>query len=156
VIALVVAHSANRVIGKQGELPWHLPGDLARFKEITSGGTVVMGRKTYESIPEKFRPLPGRRNIVLSRNGFEAAGVDVRRDLQSALAEDCFVIGGDTVYAQALPLADRLYVTEVQAEVDGDAFFPELPAGRWLCTEQGERREENGLPYVFRVYDRAN
>jgi dihydrofolate reductase len=155
VIALVVAHSANRVIGRGGELPWHLPGDLRRFKELTTGGTVVMGRKTYESIPPRFRPLPGRRNIVLSRNGFSAPGVEVRRDLDG-VPGDCFVIGGDSVYAQALPLADRVYVTEIEADVAGDAFFPELPADDWRCIEESEPFDENGLRYVFRVYDRHN
>lgn len=151
-IALVVAYSSNRVIGNEGKLPWHLPGDLKHFKELTAGGTVVMGRKTYESIPEKFRPLPGRRNIVLSRNGFRASGAEVRGDLPTDL--DCFVIGGDTVYAQALPLANRLYVTEIDAAFDGDAFFPELPDGEWRCTDHGEPLEENGLRYRFKSYDR--
>ena len=151
-IAVVAALSRNRVIGREGGLPWHLPQDLKHFKEVTAGGAVVMGRKTFESIPEKFRPLPGRRNIVLSRNGFEAPGAEVRSDLPTEL--DCFVIGGDTVYAQALPLADRLFLTEIDAHVAGDAFFPELPAGEWRLSDESEPLEENGLPYVFRVYDR--
>ena len=154
-IAIVAALSRNRVIGRDGGLPWHLPGDLRHFKELTSGGTVVMGRKTYESIPEKFRPLPNRRNLVLTRNGFEAPGAEIRHDLQEALEEqDCFVIGGATIYAQALPFADRLYLTEIDAEIAGDAFFPEL-IGEWDLAES-EPIEENGLRYRFKTYDRAH
>ena len=153
-IAIVAALSRNRVIGRDGDLPWHLPGDLRHFKELTGGGTVVMGRKTYESIPPRFRPLPGRRNIVLTRNGFDAPGAEVHHDLDDALqaAPDCFVIGGGTLYAQALPRADRLYLTEVDAELDGDTFFPDI-AG-WQATEEGEPMEENGLRYRFRTYER--
>jgi dihydrofolate reductase len=144
--------AANRVIGRDGDLPWHLPGDLKHFKELTSGGTVVMGRKTYESIPERFRPLPNRRNIVLTRNGFEDPGAEIENDLRAALAQDCFVIGGGSLYAQALPLADRLYLTEVDAEIAGDTFFPETPG--WHVTEESEPIEENGLRYRFRTYER--
>lgn len=153
-IAIVAALSRNRVIGSDGGLPWHLPGDLRRFKELTSGGTVVMGRKTYESIPERFRPLPGRRNVVVTRNGFDAPGAEVLNNLAEALKGDCFVIGGGSLYAQALPLADRLYLTEVDAEVPGDVFFPEL-TGAWEVTE-AEPIEENGLRYRFKTYDRAH
>lgn len=152
-IVILAALSRNRVIGRDGDLPWHLPGDLRRFKELTIGGTVVMGRKTYESLPERFRPLPNRRNVVLTRNGFDAPGADVRRRLDEALEGDCFVIGGGSLYAQALPLADRLHLTEVDADVPGDTFFPATPG--WHVTAESPPIEENGLRYRFKTYDRA-
>jgi dihydrofolate reductase len=153
VIALVAAVSRNRVIGRDGELPWHLPGDLAHFKALTSGATVVMGRKTYESIPPRFRPLPNRRNVVLTRNGFQANGAEVRHSLAEATQGDCFVIGGATLYAQALPLADRLHLTEVDADVEGDTFFPELPEG-WHVVDEREPVTENGFRYCIRTYEK--
>ncbi len=151
-IALVVAYSANRVIGRDGDLPWHLPGDLRRFKEITSGGTVVMGRRTWDSLPERFRPLPGRRNVVVSRNGCDAP--EVCRSVEEALRGDCFVIGGGEVYAQALPRADRVHATEVQEVVDGDVVMPELGPG-WREAERSEPIEENGHVYSFVTYERG-
>lgn len=156
-IALVVAYSANRVIGRDGGLPWHLPSDLRHFKAITTGGAVVMGRRTYESIPAAFRPLPGRRNLVLSGNGFSDPGAEVHGDLAGALAacgDGCFVIGGGETYRQALPLADRVYATVVEGDVDGDTFFPELPESEWACVESGPPQTENGHTFTFRTYDR--
>jgi dihydrofolate reductase len=157
VIAIVVARSANGVIGRDGGLPWHLPTDLRRFKELTSGGTVLMGRKTYESLPDRFRPLPGRRNVVVSRRGCDGAP-EVHAGLDAALEAcggDCFVIGGGQVYAQALPVADRVYATEVHAEVAGDVVFPPLPEEEWRCVERSETIEENGHAFSFRTYARA-
>jgi dihydrofolate reductase len=156
VVALVVAHSANRVIGRDGGLPWHLPGDLRRFRELTTGHAVVMGRRTYDSLPDAFRPLPGRRNVVLSADpAYRADGAEVVRDLGAALAGRCFVIGGGAVYAQALPHAQRVYATELEAEIDGDTFFPPLPAGEWRCVERGDRIIERGHAYRFTVHDRV-
>ncbi len=155
-VALVVAHSANRVIGRDGGLPWRLPGDLRRFRELTTGHAVVMGRRTYESLPDAFRPLPERRNIVLSTDpAYRADGAEVVGDLDAALTGTRFVIGGGAVYAQALPLAQRVYATEIEAEVDGDTFFPELPAAAWRCVERGERIVEGGHAYTFTVHDRV-
>jgi dihydrofolate reductase len=158
VIALVVAHSRNRCIGAGGDLPWRLPSDLRRFKEITTGGTVVMGRRTWESLPARFRPLPGRRNLVLSRDpAFRADGAEVFADLDSALDAcdgDCFVIGGGTVYEQALGRADRVYATYVDADVEGDTFFPELAESDWRVTEESATIAENGHELTFRVLDR--
>jgi len=153
VIACVVAHSANRVIGREGGLPWHLPADMRFFRELTTGGTVVMGRKTWESIPERFRPLPGRRNLVLSSR--EVPGAEVFSSLEAALeaAEgDVYVIGGGETYAAALPLADRVYATEIDAEVEGDTLFPELTG--WQCVETSEPTAENGHTFRFRRYER--
>jgi dihydrofolate reductase len=155
-VSLVVAHSANRVIGRDGGMPWHLPGDLRRFRELTTGHTVLMGRRTYESLPDAFRPLPGRRNVVLSSDpAYRADGAEVVRDLDAALAGGCFVIGGGAVYAQALPHAQRVYATELEAEVDGDTLFPRLPAEEWGCVERGERIVEGGHAYRFTVHDRV-
>jgi len=156
VVALVVAHSANRVIGRDGGLPWRLPGDLKRFRALTTGQTVVMGRRTYESLPDAFRPLPDRRNVVLTSDpGYRADGAEVVGDLDAALAAPCFVIGGGEVYAQALPRAQRVYATELEAEVDGDTFFPPLPAAEWRCVERSERIIEDGHAYTFAIYDRV-
>ena len=156
-IALVVAYSANRVIGRDGGLPWHLPGDLTRFKALTTGHTVVMGRRTYESLPAAFRPLPNRRNVVLTSDaGYRADGADVVTDLDAALAGgDCFVIGGGTVYEQVLPRAQRVYATELEAAIDGDATFPALPESEWRCVERSELIVEHGHGYRFSVYDRV-
>jgi dihydrofolate reductase len=156
VIALVVAASRNGCIGRDGDLPWRLPSDLRRFKEITSGGTVVMGRRTWESLPPAFRPLPGRRNVVVTRTpGWSAEGAEVAGSLGEALADGVFVIGGGQIYEQTLPAADRVYATWVDAEVDGDTFFPGLDPAAWKLTSESERHVENGFAFTFRVYDRA-
>jgi dihydrofolate reductase len=159
-VSIVVAHAANGVIGRDGDLPWRLPGDMKRFRELTTGGCVVMGRRTYESLPERFRPLPERRNIVLSSDpSYAPPGAEVFGDLESALAacpDGCFVIGGGVTYEQALPLADRVYATRVHAEVDGDTFFPELPPGEWRCVWESDPVEENDHAYTFRLYERAS
>ena len=154
-VALVVAHSANRVIGRDGGLPWHLPADLRRFRELTTGHTVVMGRRTFEGLPDAFRPLPRRRNVVLSTDPeYRADGAEVQPDLAHALTGSCFVIGGGEIYAQALPLAERVYATEIEAEIDGDTFFPELPEREWRRVACGERIVEHGHAYRFTVHER--
>jgi dihydrofolate reductase len=138
-IALIAALGARtRAIGKNGALLWHLPEDLKRFKRITDGHPVIMGRKTWESLPQKVRPLPGRANIVLTHNAaeYEAPGAFVAHSIEHALAlakgeagaEEIFFIGGADVYAEALPHAGRLYLTLVDSDADGDAFFPEYEA----------------------------
>jgi dihydrofolate reductase len=158
-ISIVVAHSSNRVIGRDGGLPWRLPGDMRHFRELTSGHTVLMGRRTFQSLPDAFRPLPQRRNLVLSSDpGFQAPGAEAFGDLASALTaceQRCFVIGGAVTYEEALPLSARLYATEIEAEVDGDVYFPEIGEG-WRCIEQSERLSENDLVYRFRTYERAD
>jgi dihydrofolate reductase len=157
-VSLVVAYARNGVIGRDGGLPWHLPSDMKHFRELTTGGTVVMGRKTYASIPDKFRPLPGRRNMVLSRDArYRAAGAEVLPSLVAALdacGRDCFVIGGGATYAEALPHAGRVYATEVAEEVEGDTFFPALAEGEWTCVSSGEPIAENGHEFRIRVYER--
>lgn len=157
-ISIVVARASNGTIGRDGALPWRLPTDLRRFRELTLGHTVLMGRKTFQSLPPAFRPLPGRRNIVLSRDqGFAAQGAEVQRDLRSALAacsSRCVVIGGGATYADTLALAGRVHVTEVDAHVDGDAFFPELAPLEWGCVERGAPIDENGFRFSFCTYER--
>ena len=133
-ISLIAAIGRNRELGRDGKLLWHLPDDMQRFKELTIGHPVIMGRKTWESLPEKFRPLPGRTNIVVTRQeGYEASGaivVDGPSDAFLAAqdapeADETFVIGGGELYAAALPYATRLYLTLVDATADADTFFPE-------------------------------
>ncbi|HWI73678.1 MAG TPA: dihydrofolate reductase [Baekduia sp.] len=157
-IALVVAYAVDgRVIGRDGGLPWHLPSDMKHFRELTTGGTVVMGRKTWESIPEKFRPLPGRRNMVLSTTAAALDGAEVFASLSEALAaagDSCFVIGGGATYAEALPLADRVHATEVDGASDGDTFFPSLDDASWSCVSAAAPVTENGHTFTIRVYDR--
>ncbi|MBN8430112.1 type 3 dihydrofolate reductase [Microbulbifer salipaludis] len=160
ILAMIVAMARNRAIGRENTLPWRISGDLQFFKRTTLGKPVVMGRKTFESIG---RPLPGRQNIVITRNPhWRAEGVTVVASLESALEEaargavdEVMVIGGAEIYRQAMPLADRLYVTEVDAEVEGDAFFPALDE-RWRevsrdCYPASERDEYN---YCLVQYDR--
>ena len=159
-IAIVVAHARNGVIGRAGGLPWHLPSDLRRFKELTTGHTVVMGRRTYESLPDRFRPLPDRRNLVLSSDAACATrgGAEVFTSLAGALDAcegDCFVIGGEVTYRHALPLADRVHATQLESEHDGDARFPVLPASDWACVEASEPLTENGERFTFRTYERV-
>ncbi|ALM85870.1 dihydrofolate reductase [Bordetella sp. N] len=156
-LTLVVAYARNRVIGRDNALPWKIPGDLAHFKRTTLGHPIVMGRKTWESLG---RPLPGRRNIVISRDtAYAAAGAEVVTSLPAALAAcadvaQVCVIGGAQIYAAAIPLADRIVATEVKADVDGDAWFPELPAGEWREASRQAQPAENGYEYDFVEFER--
>jgi dihydrofolate reductase len=133
-ISIIVAVSSNNVIGAERALPWNLPEDLQRFKKITMGKPMIMGRETFESIG---RPLPGRKNIVLSRqDDLEIEGCEVVNTIEKALAaagdaEEVMIIGGGEIYRQFLPMADRIYLTRVQAEVEGDTRFPELDMTEW-------------------------
>jgi len=157
-LTLIVAYSTNRAIGRDNALPWKLPGDLAHFKRSTLGRPIIMGRKTWDSLG---RPLPGRSNIVISRNpGFAAEGATVVPTLQAAIdacggVDEAFVIGGAQIYAQALPLARRVLATEVHADVEGDAFFPLLPSFQWTETAREPQPAENGYDYDFVTYERA-
>ena len=160
-VALIWAQAERRVIGDHGKLPWHLPEDLNRFRALTMGSTVVMGRATWESLPDKVRPLPGRRNVVLSRQpGWRATGATVAGSLENALAgaaEPVWVIGGASVYRSALPFADRIEVTEVDGSYAGDAFAPEIGPG-WLVTGRepatGWQQSRTGLRYRTVSYAR--
>ena len=160
-LSLIAAVARNRVIGKDNQLLWHLPGDMRHFRETTRGKPVIMGRKTWESLPEKFRPLPGRQNIVVSRNpAYAAPGATLAVSLENALkqveaSDEAFVIGGADLYRQALPFAERLYLTELTAEFEGDTSFPEVPPADWKETSRSQLAAENGLAYTFVVYQRA-
>lgn len=158
-ISIIVAVAQNGVIGGDNKLLWHISEDLKRFKAITSGHAVIMGRKTFESLG---RPLPNRRNIVISRNeAYRPEGVEVVGSLDAA-AELCaddgeaFVIGGGQIYAQAMDIADRLYVTWVGHDYEGDTHFPEIDPAEWVLTseEAHERGEKFPYPFVYADYRR--
>lgn len=165
-LCLIVARSRNGVIGKDNDLPWRLSDDLKHFKATTHGCPVIMGRKTWESLPR--RPLPGRDNIVLSRDGQYAApkarvftsisaAIETGRALaQVARQSGVFVTGGSAVYAAALPFADRLYITEVDTEIDGDARFPEFDEAQFdeVETRDIAANEKNEFAFTIRVLDR--
>jgi dihydrofolate reductase len=158
-IALVAAMALNQVIGRDNELPWHLSADLKQFKKITMGKPIIMGRKTFESLPG---PLPGRHNIVITRNDqFAAEGVTVVDSLDAAVAaagdaEEAMVIGGADIYFQFLSRADRMYLTKVHTEVEGDAHFPAYNRREWklLVEENHPADENNPYPYSFLTLQR--
>ncbi|HZG19680.1 MAG TPA: dihydrofolate reductase [Herbaspirillum sp.] len=156
-LTIVVATDLNNGIGINNTLPWRLPEDLAHFKRTTSGHAILMGRKTFESIG---RPLPNRRNIVITRNAdWQHAGVESATSLQAAaaLAGDApaFIIGGAQIYAEALPLVDRLIITRIASSFDCDAFFPAIDEQRWQETAREEHHSEtSGLDYAFVTYQR--
>jgi dihydrofolate reductase len=153
-LSLVVAASSNNVIGRDGGLPWHLPDDLRQFKRLTTGKAVIMGRSTYESIG---RPLPDRRNIVMTRNAdYVADGCDVVSSVSEAMdavegAEEVMIIGGGQVYRDFLPLANRIYLTRVQAEVEGDTYFPEIDEAAWRLVSSEHHAADEKHRYAFDV-----
>ena len=157
-INIIVAHSKNMAIGKANSLPWHLPDDLKRFKKLTTGHPIIMGRKTYQSIN---RPLPDRTNIVVTRDmGLEIPGCVVVHSAAEAIKkaqefdqEEIFIIGGAEIYKETLPLADRLYVTVVDMYVDGDAFFPEY-SNKFSKKISEEPGEFEGLKYSYIVLEK--
>ena len=158
---LIFACARKGVIGLNNTLPWHLPEDLAHFKKTTLGQPVIMGRKTWESLPPKFRPLPGRTNIVVTRQtDWQAPGAHVAHSMAQALAvcsteAEVWVIGGAEVYAQALPLAQRAVITEIDAHFEGDAFAPTFDVS-WQETARESYTAANGLAYSFVTLTRAN
>ncbi|MCB1749400.1 MAG: dihydrofolate reductase [Gammaproteobacteria bacterium] len=159
-LSIVVARDRQGVIGRDGTLPWHLPDDLKRFRAITMGKPIVMGRRTHASIG---RPLPGRRNIVLTRDAdYAAPGCEVFAALDTALAaleagSEAMIIGGAALYREALGRASRLYLTEVEAEVAGDVHFPAIDAAAWqeVSSEYHAADERHAHPFRFRVLERA-
>jgi dihydrofolate reductase len=158
-VALVWAQSTSGVIGRDGGIPWHVPEDLARFKELTMGHTVVMGRRTWESLPARFRPLPGRRNVVISRNpDYRADGADVVNSIDAAVGDgSTWVIGGAEVYHLALPLATRAEITEVEVDLrlrDEDTLAPVLGES-WVGAAGDWHDSTSGLRYRFYSYLRA-
>ncbi|WP_353987642.1 dihydrofolate reductase [Ruicaihuangia caeni] len=163
-LGLIWAQARGRVIGAQGTMPWHLPEDLAHFRRTTMGSPVIMGRRTWESFPEKFRPLPGRRNIVVTRRtDWADAGAERADSLDAAIAlageqPTVWVIGGGQLYRDAIGLADRLVVTELDLEVEGDTLAPEIGA-EWALQHRepdaGWHTAANGIRYRFCTYERA-
>jgi dihydrofolate reductase len=159
-LTLIAAVARNGVIGRDNCLPWHLPADLKHFKALTTGHAVIMGRKTWESLPEKFRPLPGRQNIVVTRNAsYRAEGAAVAASLPAALTlargKQAFVIGGAELYRVALALADRLELTEIARDYEGDTVFPARDPAQWRETARDAQRDDNGLDYAFVSYARS-
>jgi dihydrofolate reductase len=168
-IVIIAAVAENRVIGRDNQLIWNIPADMAHFKALTQGQTVLMGRKTWESLPPRFRPLPGRRNIVISRQkDFSAPGAELANSLEAGLrlaASDpqVFIIGGAEIYQQAMALADRLEITEVALNPEGDSWFPEIaattettagPAVDWEKTAKITPPEQTGTGFSFVTYRR--
>ena len=159
-IALVVAASENGVIGVGGTLPWHIPEDLKRFKALTLGKPCIMGRKTWQSLPRK--PLPGRTNIVVSRDaGFRAEGAHWAADFESALRvaaqehpDEIAVIGGEAIFAAALPHASRIYSTEISGHIAGDAFMPRFDRSQWRETGRDGPHHSGSLRYSFVTLER--
>ncbi|ERJ60970.1 dihydrofolate reductase [Sphingobacterium paucimobilis] len=158
-ITLIVAAAENNAIGKNNQMPWHLPNDFKYFKKTTLGHSVIMGRKTFESIG---KPLPERRNIVLTRDQqYNNPEIDVANSLQDVLTycrdeREIFIIGGANIYQQVLPLAQRVLLTRVHATIDGDAFFPELPSTEWelISQEKHNKDEKHVYDYTFEVWQR--
>lgn len=161
-LGLIWAQSRNGVIGLGGRMPWHLPEDLARFKSLTGGDPVIMGRRTWESIPDRFRPLPGRQNVVITRRpDWTADGATVAHTVRDALEavrdRDAWVIGGAGVFSAVFDRADRLEVTEIDTETAGDTFAPEIPAG-WspasVDPASGWHTSRTGLSYRYLSFRR--
>ncbi len=157
-ISIIVAFSEGNIIGKNNKMPWKLSGDLKHFKEITTGHTVVMGRKTFESIG---KPLPNRKNIVLTSIPESIIDCITADSLKDAIAisgeeKELFIIGGESVYKQTLPFADKLYITEIHADLDGDAKFPEIDYSEWkeMSREEHKADEKNQYDYTFINYER--
>ena len=154
---LIYARARNGVIGKDNQMPWHLPEDLAQFKRVTLGQPVIMGRKTWDSLPERFRPLPGRLNIVITRQSdWQAKGALRAHSIQDAMrlcgdAPDAWIMGGAEIYRQAEPLASTAVVTEIDADFEGDAFAPDLRAG-WTECQRESHVGTNGLAFSFVTY----
>jgi dihydrofolate reductase len=159
---MIYARARNGVIGKQGQLPWHLPEDLAHFKRTTLGQPVVMGRVTWESLPVKFRPLPGRSNVVVSRQpSFSAPGAQVVASLDDAIAlfpptEVIWLIGGAQLYAQGMAKASRIVVTEIDADYEGDAYAPSLSTSDWIETHRTSHISAQGLTYHLVTLQKRN
>lgn len=151
-IAMIAAYAKNRVIGRDGKIPWNLKGEQKRFKELTTGNVVIMGRKTYEEIG---RPLPGRDTIVLSKTAkyegehCKTAGT-LKEALKMAHGRDIYISGGEGVYREALGLADVLYITEIEAEIEGDTFFPEFDPEKYIKKIDG--RQDGDIPYTYITY----
>ncbi|HRQ29392.1 MAG TPA: dihydrofolate reductase [Saprospiraceae bacterium] len=162
IISAIVAVSKNNVIGKDNKMPWHLPADLAYFKKTTLGHPVILGRKNFDSIG---KPLPGRTNIIVTRDrSFACTNCTVVHSLEEALLygfqnkeDEVFIIGGGTIYEQSMDLWDKLYLTEIDTEMDGDVFFPEIDKTKWeqISAVEKEADEKNAYNLIFKVFSRV-
>ena len=159
-LSIVAAVARGGVIGRDGGIPWRIPEDMAHFKALTTGGAVVMGRRTWDSLPDRFRPLPDRRNIVVTRNpSWSGEGAERATSLDDALrlleeVGHVFVIGGAEIYAAALPLTDELLLTEIELEVQGDTVFPAWDRDAFQEVQHEERVSADGTPFAFVTYRR--
>jgi dihydrofolate reductase len=164
IVSAIAALATNRVIGRDNDLPWHLPDDMKFFMQSTTGHHVIMGRRNYESLPPKYKPLPNRTNIVLTRQqDFKAPGCLVMHDITSALEHarnqgenECFIIGGAEIYRLALPYTTRLYLTEIHADIEGDTFFPAVDPADWKEVSRSHHPadERHQYPFDIVIYDR--
>lgn len=159
-ISLIVAHDMNRVIGKDNKMPWHIPNELAYFKEKTMGKAIVMGRNTFESIG---RPLPGRLNIVITRNtSYNPEGVTIVHSIEEAIEiarkhhEEVMIIGGEQIFKEVLPYSDLIYVTLIQNEFEGDTFFPPYEDGWDVASTSETITTDSGLQYQYMIYKKKN
>lgn len=158
-LSIIAAMDKNRVLGLKNDIPWHIPHDLKRFKKITSGHTVIMGRKTFESLPG---PLPKRRNVIItSRKDYIAPGIEVVKSIEDAIRiadknQENFVVGGADIYEQFLPFADKLYLTHIDAEFEGDIYFPEIDYSNWKLVEEEYHvtDDEKKIPFSYKTYVR--
>lgn len=166
IISLIAALSKNRVIGKNNDLPWHLPDDMKYFMQTTKGHHVIMGRKNYDSIPEKFRPLPNRTNIVVTRQkDFSAPNCTIVNSIEQGIAIakkvnelETFIIGGAQIYKEGMALTQRMYLTEIQSDIEGDTYFPEIPSGKWKETSRIHHSIDarHKFKFDFVIYDRIS
>jgi dihydrofolate reductase len=165
IVSAIAALSKNRVIGKNNDLPWKLPDDMRFFMETTKGHHVIMGRKNYDSLKGKFKPLPDRTNIVITRqNNFDAPKCIILHDVKDAIdrskqngENECFIIGGADIYKLAMPYTTRLYLTEIDAVVEGDTFFPEFDKTKWkeVSRKHHPKDDRHQFAFDFVIYDRA-
>ena len=157
IISMIAAMGENRVIGKDNDIPWHLPDDFNYFKTKTQNHFVIMGRRNWESLPDKFKPLPNRTNIVITSQGsYAAEGAQITHSLEDALSlaessgdEECFIIGGGEIYRMALPKAVKIYLTEIHGSFEGDVTFPELPSNDWKETSRVHHPADDRHLYSF-------
>lgn len=166
IISLIVAVSENNVIGKNNDLPWHLPADMKYFRDTTRGHCVIMGRKNYDSIPLKYRPLDKRTNIVVTRQkGFQAEGCIVVSSIEDALNEakkrnetEVFIIGGADIFKQVMEIADKIYYTKIHHYFEGDVFFPPIDLTKWKLVSKQDKQpdEKNTVPFSFCIYERPS
>ncbi|VVB83873.1 Dihydrofolate reductase HdrB [uncultured archaeon] len=157
-LTLIAAISENNVMGNKGKIPWRIKEDMKRFRELTLNHPVIMGRKTYESIPEKFKPLPDRKNIVLSKSMKDYAGIYIARNTCEALSlsegKSSYVIGGREIYEEFLPFTYKIELTRVHRNYEGDVFFPKINWDMWKIINEEKNISENGIPFSFLTYER--